>query len=417
MLILIKIVAIVILLGFSGFFSGSETALFSLSRIQREKLRQQHPTKAKYIRRLLDRPRALIITLLLGNELVNITISALFTLMIIQITGTRQPWLNLLVALPLVLLVGEIVPKTYAARYNERFARWAGGALFLFMRLMTPLRWMIRQIADAIVGLIVQSYARRENILTEDVIRSLIEDSQIEGVIDEREKDLIDNVFDFGDLRVEEVMTPRARMFTQSVDTPVERLIGNIKASHFSRIPISDAADRERIIGILFTTDLMGAFAGAKDGQAIDIKKLLRRPFFVPRDWKVDDLLHAFQQRKISLALVCDVNEQVIGLVTVEDLLEEIFGEIYDEFEKKNQVWERLSNTLWRVKGNMELEDFNQLFGTALSPSSGGTIGEFIHGLTEEPLRPKMAVRHENLNFIIERTENDRIICMLVRVA
>ena len=97
--------------------------------------------------------------------------------------------------------------------------------------------------------------------------------------------------------------------------------------------------------------------------------------------------------------------------------MEEIFGEIYDEFEKKNQVWERLSNTLWRVKGNMELEDFNQLFGTALSPSSGGTIGEFIHGLTEEPLRPKMAVRHENLNFIIERTENDRIICMLVRVA
>ena len=199
---------IILLLFFSAFFSGSETAFFSLSTLQIEKLVQKSPKKGDKIRNILNQPRRLIITLLLGNEFVNIAISSISAGIIITIFGKETPWINIVLVLPVLLLFGEITPKTFAIYNNEKFSSFAVSPLTFFEKWITPLRWLIRKISDKIANIFVKESSRKGSILTEDVVKTIIKEGEKEGVLDTQEKERIYKIFDFGDTKVNEVMTP-----------------------------------------------------------------------------------------------------------------------------------------------------------------------------------------------------------------
>ncbi|HPC36282.1 MAG TPA: hemolysin family protein [Candidatus Marinimicrobia bacterium] len=415
-LVTIEIIILIILLGLSGFFSSSETALFSLSKVQREKIQASNPAHGKIINDLLNTPRALIITILLGNEFVNICFSSLFTLIVIQIAGTVLPWANYLIALPLVLLLGEITPKTLAIKNNERLSLKIARPLSQIMVIFTPIRWFIRNISDRIVNLVVSDVNQRENILTEDVIRSLLEDSEKEGVIDSDESEMISNVFDFGDLIAADVMTPRSLIFSLPVNMPLPEIVVAIKNRHISKVPIYEDSP-DNIIGILFATDLVGISVNATDSEATpgNLRNLLRPPFFVPKTKRVDELFHVFQSKRISMAIVRDEDGKVQGLITIEDLLEEIFGEISDEFEVKKEEFEKINDQIYRVRGTLPITRFNELLKACIPVDEFETIGGFVSSLFDELPAVNAQRIYDSWQFTVEKIENNRIEILLVK--
>lgn len=398
----------------SGFFSGSETALFSLSRLQVEKMIQVNPKKGNRIKDLLERPRRLIITILLGNEFVNIAISSISAGLVIRFIGKEVPWINVLIVLPVLLLFGEITPKTIAIRNSERFSSLVSLPISFFSRWITPLRWTIRSISDRIVNLFVSESSRKESILTEDVIKTIVEEGEREGILDSIEKDYIYKVFDFGDARMSDVMTARANLFYLPADMPFREMISQIKENHYSKVPVY-RENRDNIIGIIFATDLLGLKAEQIDDSEVTLKKIMRKPYFVPVTKRADELFRTFQRKKISIAIVLDEYGGVLGLVTMEDLLEQIFGEISDEYEEDPVQHEKLSEHSFRIDASLSLDEFNELVGADLISEEVDTIGGYVFALLGELPKQKDSIASKNLLFIVEKVDGNKIDSLIVK--
>lgn len=414
LLFYIEIALLGVLLFLSGFFSGSETALFSLTKVQIEKLGLSHEKKGRKIELLLERPRRLIITILLGNEFVNISISSISAALIIALFGEELPWINVVIVLPVLLLLGEITPKTIAINKNEGFALFVAIPLYLFSRMVAPIRWLIRTLSDRIVDLFVGESSRTGNILTEDVIKTIVEEGEKEGIIDSLEREYIYNVFDFGDARMDDVMTPRINMFCLPADLPLDEMIREIKQNHYSKVPIY-RENKDNIIGILFANDLIELSLDQNARDEESLTKILRQPYFVPMTKRADELFQTFQRRKISVAIVLDEYGGVQGLVSIEDLLEAIFGDITDEFEDDSKQHEQLDESLFRINANMSLDEFNELLGVGLTSEDVDTIGGFVFALFGELPRVKSSIKYENLIFTVEKIKNNRIDSLLVK--
>lgn len=410
----IELPLILLLLFFSAFFSGSETAFFSLSNLQIEKLVQKKPGKGEKIRKILNQPRRLIITILLGNEFVNIAISSISAGIIINIFGQETPWINIALVLPVLLLFGEITPKTFAIYNNEKFSSFAVTPLTFFEKWITPLRWLIRKISDKIANIFVKESSRKGSILTEDVVKTIIEEGEKEGVLDTQEKERIYKIFDFGDTKVNEVMTPRSNLFYLPVEMPLTEMIQKIKQKHFSKVPIYKK-NHDNIIGILFATDLIGLPQEKLENSKSTLKRILRKPYFTPDTKRVDELFRTFQRKKISLSVVLDEYGGVQGLVTMEDLLEEIFGEIADEYEKEQKHHEKLADRIFKVKANMPLPDFNILVGSKFTSDEVETIGGLVFSLFGELPQEKMSIKYHNLDFVVEKISGNRIDSLIVK--
>ena len=393
MLIYSEVVLLLFLLFLSGFFSGSETALFSLARVQVEKLLETRKRKGRHIELLLERPRRLIITILLGNEFVNTSISSISAVL---------------------LLLGEITPKTLAIRKNEAFALFVADPLYYFSRFVAPLRWFIRTISDRVVNLFVSESSRTGSLLTEDVIKTIVEEGEKEGIIDSLEREYIYNVFDFGDSQMDDVMTPRANMFYLPEEMPLEEMIREIKKNHYSKVPIY-RENRDNIIGILFATDLIALTPEEIAQSRETLQKILRKPYFVPLTKRADELFHVFQRRKISVAIVLDEYGGVQGLVSMEDLLETIFGDITDEFEDDSNQHEKIGESIFRINANMTLDEFNKLLGVELVSEEVDTIGGFVFALFGELPREKSRINYKTLSFTVEKLVNNKIDTLLVK--
>jgi putative hemolysin len=410
----IEFLILFLLLCLSAFFSGSETAFFSLSHYQIEKIVLKNPKKGIKIRKLLNSPRSLIITILLGNEFVNIALSTLSAGIIIQLFGQKTPWINIAIVLPLLLLLGEITPKTIAIHNNEKFSSSVTTPLHIFESMIRPLRWFIKKISDQVVNIFVRESSRRESILNEDIVKTIVEESEKEGVLDDSEKKYIFKVFDFGDTTIDEVMTPHSNLFCLPFEMPLQEMIQNIKKSHYSKVPIYKKS-RDNIIGILFATDLIGLKTQEIEDSEKTLIKILREPYFAPVNKRADELFRTFQRRKMSFAIVLDEYGGIQGLVTMEDLLELIFGDISDEYEKEKKHHQKISSTTFRIKANMPLNKFNQLFGTEIKSKEMETIGGFLFSLFGELPKENMKIKYNNLLFIVDKITKNRIDSITVK--
>ena len=404
-----------ILLLLSGFFSGSETALFSLSEYQKELLLRNNEKKGKLVSNLLEKPRRLIITILLGNEFVNITISTLTAALLIQLFEKDTPWINILIVLPVLLLFGEITPKSIALKNNVTFSSMVSKPLTTFQKIITPVQWFIRNISDAIVNIILLRQSRKSNILTEDVVKELVHESEKEGLIDSSAKKYINNIFDFGDTLVSDLMTVRSNIFACQDTYSIREIIKGVKQKHHSAIPIY-TDDLDNIKGMLFATDLIGLSEQEIDNSEETLMRILREPYFVPENLRADELFKTLKSKKISVAITLDEYGGVTGIITVEDLLEKIFGEIYDEFEINDKHYTKISDNTYKISGTMLLEEFNEVFECNLENEGMETIGGFVFTLFGKLPVENAFLTYQNFQFQVQKVKHNRIETLRLKI-
>lgn len=340
-----QILIIVGLVIASAFFSGTEVAMFSLRRVDKQQLAASDGKADRLLLRLLAKPRRLIATILIGNELVNVSVSVVVaSLMPALFPSFDEIELALIAtvfALPLLLFFGEISPKTVAIKTAVGWARRAVRPLWLFFYLVSPLRLVVNLAAYIIMLPFGGSTGRSGPAdMSEDEFKTLVDAGSAQGEVKAEERRLIHKVFEFGDKTVDEVMVPRRRIYALAYDLPAARLIKEVADGGYSRVPIYQKS-LDRVMGIVYAKDLVVQGTGLSAPRRL--VDLLHEPLFVPRSIPVERLFRIFKQRKTHMAIVVNEYGKVAGLVTMEDLLEELFGEIHDEREEqKAQVVPRV---------------------------------------------------------------------------
>jgi CBS domain containing-hemolysin-like protein len=317
----------------SGFCSGSEVALFSLRRVDREQLAHSESALDQRILRLLERPRRLIATVLIGNEAFNSFLAVLALIVVGHLVAVDSPWavagIALGVSLPLIVLVAEVTSKTLAAKAPLTWARLCVLPLSAFAFVVTPLRLVVNFIAEIVMRPLGDAARTRPaRDLSEQEFKSLVDAGSAQGQVDARERRLIHRVFEFSDKNVGQVMTPRDRIFAMSYDLPMQRLVKEIATRGFSRVPIYQKS-LDNVRGIVNAKDLVSIAAGMAPTRPLN--ELLHEPLFVPRTTPVKRLFLTFKQKKVHMAIVVSEYGKVLGLVTMDDLLAQIFGVIRDE--------------------------------------------------------------------------------------
>jgi putative hemolysin len=317
----------------AGFCSGTEVALFSLRRVDREQLTRSEARSDRRIVALLERPRRLIATVLIGNEACAAMLAVIALGLVERYSNIASPWLCALVALaitlPVFVLFAEVTAKTLAAKAPLAWARAASGPLLLLTALVTPVRVLVNVLAEVLLRpLGASARTRPARDLSEQEFKSLVDAGSARGEVDARERRLIHRVFEFSDKNVGQVMTPRDRIFGLSYDLPTQRLVQELAARGFSRVPIYQKS-LDNVRGILNAKDLVRAAAGQLAQKPLN--ELLHEPLFVPRTTPVKRLFLTFKQKKVHMAVVVSEYGKVLGLVTMDDLLAQIFGVIRDE--------------------------------------------------------------------------------------
>lgn len=364
---LIQLVLFAGLLGCSAFFSGTEVAMFSLNQVQLQQMAKENNPRLPIIRRLLSDPRSLIATILIGNELVNVAASNISATLIIKFLGGEDKWwVNIFVMLPILLLFGEITPKTIAVRNNIAVAGAVAPIVALFATLITPLRKVVRWVANFFITLMIGAQVEKKSSVTEEMVRSLTEQATRDGVLDETEREYIQNIFAFGNSRVQDVMVPRARIVFLPKQTTWQEAINTFQQTGLTRIPVYDG-HRDDILGVLHVRDLIQAGAElAKTPHGWT--SLLRKPYFVVGNRLVSSLFQTFKERSQSHAMVVDEFGGLIGLVTMDNLLETIFGDFQSRKPGDPAMTSqtKTADGCYVFNGVLPLSEFNRMTGSAL---------------------------------------------------
>ena len=385
--IIINLILFVLLLGLSAFFSGSETAFFSLNRTQLQQMKQDRNPFTERIQRLLNEPRRLIVTILIGNELVNVSASVISASLVIQIMGGEDKWwVNIFIMLPILLLFGEITPKTIAMKSNVPFASRATPILEMFAKTISPLRIVIRFISDRLTTMVIGKERSKNNIITEDMVRTLVDNAANLGALDSVEQEFINNIFDFGNQTVQELMTLRSNFLLFSIDTPVTEIIEKSQAAKITKVPIY-RNHKDAVVGILHIRDLMNPDIDVKALDAKTLRPLLRQPILIPASKLVTDLFFMLRKRRRSIALVLDEFGGIIGLVTMDDLMGAIFGSLSPN---QDSAEESLVNAdgqkIFNIRGNMSIASFNKKMVMNLPNDNIETMGGWmLHHYGELP--------------------------------
>jgi CBS domain containing-hemolysin-like protein len=345
-----NILVLVVLIMLSGFFSASETALFSISAAKAAYLAKQKGRANTLIKKMKDDSHRLLSTILIGNNIVNIAASSLATAITIDLVSSHAVGIATGAMTLVILVFGEIFPKSLATRNNIMIARLVIIPLYWMSVLVSPLVLVLNFIPR------MTSRIQRRPKVTEEELLTMVEVVEREGQIKEEERELIHNIFEFDDTSASEIMTPRADMFV--IDATKELNLPEIFEYGFTRIPVIDG-DIDHIIGILNIKDLLRH--QTKSRQPIDIRQVMREPYFVPEHKKLDNLLKAFKRRKQHMAVVVDEHGGVSGLITLEDALEELVGEIIDETDEFTPPIVRTKADEWRVMGKAEIDEVNDV--------------------------------------------------------
>lgn len=364
----------VLLLFGSAFFSGSETALFSLSRLDLQKLRKERNPYSETLHELLDQPRRLIISILSGNELVNIAATANMTGILVILYGDeRAGWINLLVMVPLLLLFGEVTPKTIAVSNPVRFSSGIARPMSLWVRLVSPLRWLIRGVADRATTLVVGEDREAENILHVDEFRSLVEEVAKGGELNATERALIYNILEAGDTEIVEIMTPRTRTAFLNADMPLPEMIDHFREIRHPRVPVF-RGHRDNLIGFLHAEDVLRLVLANEDLSGLDVETVMRPAVVTPPTKKVDEMFDFFQERNARAAVVLNEFGGVDGFITLRDVLNFIFGHTSDVVTG-GEHYNVQDENVYEIPGDMKLTDFNNLTNFGIEDPRMTTIG------------------------------------------
>jgi len=353
-----QVVLLFILLLLSGFFSSAETALFSISKTKARHLAKKKTKSLLLIKRMKDDPHRLLSSILIGNNLVNVGAAALATSVTINMFPNYAVGISTGIMTFLILVFGEVIPKSFATRNNILIARVAIYPIYWFSILCYPVIIFLNFIPK-LTGKIKKTPA-----VTEEELMTFVEVVEEEGEIKEEEKKLIHRIFEFDDTSTSEIMTPRADMFV--IEANEKLVLEDIVKSGFTRIPVIED-NIDHVIGIINIKDLF--LHNVTTGTRIDVRKIMTKPYFVPENKKLDKLLHQFKIRKHHMAIVVDEYGGVSGLITLEDALEEIVGEIVDESDKEEPHIVKQKGKEWRVLGMADIDEVNEIIGMDIPDS------------------------------------------------
>lgn len=407
----IQLILLVILLSLSAFFSASETALMALSKIRVRNMVEDEVKGAKIVDRLVSNPSKLLSAILVGNNLVNIGASALATSLAIKNFGAGGVGIATAIMTVLVLIFGEVTPKSIAANNPEGISLFVAKPLNLITQVFRPLTTILMFITNSIVRLFGIDPNETKPFITQEELKTMVQVSHEEGVLESEERSIIDNVLEFKSNQVHDVMTNRTEVTAVDVDSSFEELIEVFAKDQFSRLPVYEESI-DNIIGIINVKDLLMV---QEDRQNFSIRKYMRDPFFTYDFQKTAVLFEQLRREKIGLAIVLDEYGGTAGVITLEDLVEEIVGDIEDEYDETEKEIERLLPGVYRVSGLTRIEEVNEHLGLEIETENFDTIGGFMFG--EFGTVPEVGDEFEFNGYLlkVERLDKNRIDKIIIK--
>ena len=410
-ILIFEVIALLAFIMLSAFFSGTETALFSLNKLQIKKMqkKEENNWRVKSIIRLLDDPQRTLISILIGNMFVNISASSLATYLAIKLFGDIGIGIASGIMIFIILIFGEIVPKSIAVANAERISKRIARPIEIISIGLFPLIRFFKAIINIWYYFFGKKSIKEKKEITEEDLITLVEVGKDDGVIEEEEKKMIRNIFEFGDTLVKEVMIPRVDMACIPSDTKLNSILKLIKKVGHSRIPVYEETI-DNIIGILYAKDLLGIYEKWYiSKERFDLNQIIRKTYFVPENKKIDDLLDIFQRDKIQIAIAIDEYGGTAGLITMEDVVEEVVGEIVDEYDKEIKLFEITKDNTVIADGNIDIEKINEILNIEIPENGFETLGGFIFDLLGKVPKRGEKIKYHNIQIIIEQVVKNRI--------
>jgi len=408
-----KFLLIPLLIIASAFFSASETAFFALRRVDLMRWKKEGNRMADVIGKMLETPSRLIATMFIGNELVNVSLSSVIAALLIPMIPAYGEIVALAAGTLTILILGDITPKCIVWPRAKSFSAFSARPLLFFSRIVAPVRFLMEIMAKGILRLLGGGeVAGKRAAFTEREFRALVDVGGESGTLDPGERELIHNIFELTDQRAGEIMTPIADVFMVPVDIPRPELLAQFRKYRRSRIPVY-RGERRDVFGILYLRDLLRP--PAEGEEEAPLSGLLKPPFVVPTSKKLPLLLREFQRLKVHLALVVDEFGEIVGIVTLEDVLEELFGEIREEHDREEKELVPRPDGSWGVLGKMPIHRFNDAFQAGLPDQEWDTVaGLLLHEFGRLPGRGDSIVLGP-FRFTVERVRGIRIVEVCVR--
>ncbi len=407
----VTLVAIGLLLVLAAFTALAETAITRMSRVKALHLQQEKRRGAERLVAIIENPAPFMNMVLLVLAATHVTAAVLAVLWAQRHLGSGGAPLAAVAITALIFVFSEMVPKTYTVQRLERAALMMARPVFFLGRVLQPLTRVLVALSNATMALLPGKAIPKGPFATEDEIRHLADVAEEEEEIEEEERELIHSIFEFGDTVVREVMVPRPDMTVIASEATLDEALGSIVAAGYSRLPIYEG-DTDNIVGLLYAKDLLATLK--KDSGNEKVSKLGRVPTFVPEQKKVAELLREMQQQRVHIAIVVDEYGGTAGLVTIEDLLEEIVGEIVDEYDQEEQMIERIDDDTIRVDGRVAIDEVNELLAAELPHEEWDTVGGLVFGLTGRVPDPGETVSYDSLRFTTEKVTGRRIQKVLI---
>ncbi len=370
---------LILLLALSAFFSSAETAMTTVNRIRIKTLAEDGNPRAATMMKIMEHSEKMLSAILIGNNLVNISASSLATTLAMHLFGNGAVAIATGVLTLLVLIFGEITPKNLAARNADKMSLAYAGVIWPMMWIMTPAIFLVNTLSGAFLKLLHVDRDSKDVTITPDELRTLVEEGHKDGTIESEERKMINNVFDFGEAQARDIMVPRAEMSSVNIHATYEEVYELFRQDKFTRLPVYDR-DRDNIIGIINVKDFMFV----TDHEGFSARSIMYEPHFTYEPKKISELMDEMRGNSISMTFVLDEYGSVIGLITLEDLLEEIVGEIRDEYdEDEKDLIRDAGDGRYFVEGSLKLDDLNEALGLNLESEDFDSVGGLIIDMLE----------------------------------
>ncbi len=425
------ILLLIVLLFLSMMFSSGETAFLSVNKLKIKYLREKKNKKAARVEKILKDKQKFLTTSLIGNSLVNILISVLLTALMVELVGAKGLSIAVTAATIAILIFGEILPKSIALVFSEPIALKFSGFILFLIKVLTPLEWLFSGFTKFFLKFLGVKNLQSNEALTDADLKDFFDVSQEHGDLRSEEKAVLEKILSYGDITVKNIMTPRPDIIGLTADVNPEEIIELSHSSRFSRFPVYEE-DIDEIIGIFYIKDFLFSEAAAKDflqesKEKFDIKKYLRKPVLVFENTELSKLQEIFRKEKQNMVVIIDEYGGTLGIATLEDLNEEIFGNIADEYDTDDAAAEEpnldnindeaTQNLSQTILGSMRLSDLNENLGTSFSSEYYDTIGGLIMEKCGEVPQIGSTIKIENYNFTVMKTEGNRINELQVNIA
>ena len=403
----IQLGTIIILLALSAFFSSAETAYTTINRIRLRTLIEEGNTAAKRVERIIHNPGKMLSAILIGNNIVNLSASSLMTIFSTNVFGSRSVGAATGVLTLLVLIFGEISPKTMASVHAERIALLYSVPVSALIWLLTPVIFIVNFLSRGLMLLLRIDPDKKNGNFTTNELRTIMEVSHEEGVLENEEKVMINNVFDFGDTQAKDIMIPRADMVFANIDDSYDDLLEIFKKEMFTRLPVYENTT-DNVIGIINMKDLL-LHEGPKED--FHIRNILREAHFTYEYKKISELMLEMKDYSVNFTIVLDEYGSTAGLITFEDLLEEIVGEIRDEYDSaEEELIQQVGPNEYIIEGSMKLDDINDALELSLDSEDYDSIGGLIIELLDHlPQVGESVTTADGIRLVVDSLDKNRI--------